>query len=766
MLTLVMLGRIGLDGPDGLDFAPLLRQPKGLALLAYLASPRPGTWHRRDTLLAVFWAELDTVRGRAALRSALYSLRQHLGDGVLRNRGDDEVSLDPERFTTDAALLEGEVLAGQHAGALQRYGGELLPGLFVPEAEGFEKWLDAERIRLKGLARKAAVALTADRERAGDLSGAATSAGRAVELDPDDEAALRRWIGLLDRAGDRARALAGYEQFRSRLSTEFGAEPSEETVNLARTISARRGPDAPPRLPPGGQVASDLTLAPSSAIPSTPSLRRGGRFVAGTLGLVALLAFAASRWQPHDSLSDSSTKSLVVLPMENATGDPHAAYLATGLTEDIARRLREIGGLREVRYGARADWPVAASSDLTLLGREFGSEVALKTRLTRVGDSLIVTVDLLDLKTGHVRDVTRQRFTVTSLVSGESLIVAAIAGALFRAPIPAMPRAPAAPIDAESYRLTLAGWHALNHGDRIAAQRDFQDATARDPTNARAWAGLTSCLTVAALYSGARPTEEAYLLAEAAANRALALDSLQGTAWANLGMLRALNERKLDVGVALIQRGIHAEPANAELYLILSMLYRESWDWDKSLDAIRVARQLDPLSTNYAGKEASIALCTNRPEEGLRLLRSAVALDPTDVFSWAAMAVALARLGRFDEALEAMRQSPERRDSTVMSALAVARGEQGYWQVQELEGKQVLADSLTGETADASSRFWMGLDFLAAGEVDRGLTILEQEQRKGNPILVRLPCRSEVERWRTLPRYQALLVKVEALTLH
>ena len=90
-----MLGEIQLHAAGGSELSTLLRMPKRLALLAYLAMPNPGTWHRRDVLLALFWPELDATRARTALRNALYVLRQQLGDEAIRTRGDEEISIDP-----------------------------------------------------------------------------------------------------------------------------------------------------------------------------------------------------------------------------------------------------------------------------------------------------------------------------------------------------------------------------------------------------------------------------------------------------------------------------------------------------------------------------------------------------------------------------------------------------------------------------------------------------------------------------------------------
>src|SRR2546427_8673502 len=73
MIELRMLGRLSLTGADGREVRGLLGQPRRLALLAYLAAASPQGFHRRDTLLALFWPELDQEHARAALRQALRS---------------------------------------------------------------------------------------------------------------------------------------------------------------------------------------------------------------------------------------------------------------------------------------------------------------------------------------------------------------------------------------------------------------------------------------------------------------------------------------------------------------------------------------------------------------------------------------------------------------------------------------------------------------------------------------------------------------------
>ena len=85
MLHLQTLGTFDVRREDG-PLTGLLAQPKRAALLAYLVLARPRGFHRRDTLVALFWPELDHGRARNALSQALTFLRRQLGDGHLLGR--------------------------------------------------------------------------------------------------------------------------------------------------------------------------------------------------------------------------------------------------------------------------------------------------------------------------------------------------------------------------------------------------------------------------------------------------------------------------------------------------------------------------------------------------------------------------------------------------------------------------------------------------------------------------------------------------------
>ncbi len=198
MIKLGMLGTLSLSDADGREVRSVLRQPRRLALLAYLAAATPRGFHRRDSLLALFWPELDQEHARAALRQALHVVRDGLGADVILTRGDEEVGLDFERIWCDVVAFDRAVAAGQLHEAMEHYRGDLLDGFFIAGTGGFERWLETERGRLRGAGARSAGALVEQCEAAGDFAAAANWARRATALDPHDEERRRRLIMLLD----------------------------------------------------------------------------------------------------------------------------------------------------------------------------------------------------------------------------------------------------------------------------------------------------------------------------------------------------------------------------------------------------------------------------------------------------------------------------------------------------------------------------------------------------------------------------------------
>lgn len=236
MTKLRILGAVSLVGPDGSEIRTILTQPKLLALLTYLAVAKPRGFHRRDTLLGLFWPDQDQRHARASLRKAVHVLRRALGAEVVVARGDEELAVAPEHLWCDAEAFELAASSGPLGDALELYAGDLLEGFFVAGAPEFERWHERERARLRDCAARQAWALA--EQAAGDArpADAARWARRAAGFTPDDETAFCDLVSLLYRLGDRAGALRAYEAFASRLEREFGTRPSAVTRRLVEDV--------------------------------------------------------------------------------------------------------------------------------------------------------------------------------------------------------------------------------------------------------------------------------------------------------------------------------------------------------------------------------------------------------------------------------------------------------------------------------------------------------------------------------------------------
>lgn len=243
MLQFQAFGSLDLQ-EDGRSLNAAVTQAKRAALLAYLVLARPGQLHRRDTLLALFWPDLDQRHGRRALSQSLTYLRRELPEGVLATRGLEEVGVAANQMRCDVADFEAAVLGKRWAEALALYRGSLLEGLHVAGAPAFMDWLDRERERLRELGAAAAWRCAHEHIVAGELTEAERTAHRALRLVPTDESPARAFIEALARAGDRAAALRFYEKFTRVLAEELEVEPAPETVAVAEAV--RNGDSGPP----------------------------------------------------------------------------------------------------------------------------------------------------------------------------------------------------------------------------------------------------------------------------------------------------------------------------------------------------------------------------------------------------------------------------------------------------------------------------------------------------------------------------------------
>lgn len=239
MLRLSTLGSLGLTRADGIPIAGLLRQPKRMAVLVYLAVDQRHGSMLREAVRNVFWGDHPEPRGRRALNQALYVLRSSLGTGVIESRGEVELQVNGAALHCDAVAFDAAIESHRPLDALALYRGDFLPGLTLSDAPEFERWVESTRSRLRFRAADAAAALFTAACADGSLREAIRWGRKRLELMPTDELALRELLMVFAEAGDRAAAADAYRAFARDLASYLEMTPSPETQELLQRI---RGP--------------------------------------------------------------------------------------------------------------------------------------------------------------------------------------------------------------------------------------------------------------------------------------------------------------------------------------------------------------------------------------------------------------------------------------------------------------------------------------------------------------------------------------------
>jgi TolB-like protein/DNA-binding SARP family transcriptional activator/Tfp pilus assembly protein PilF len=681
MIEFRLLGTLHLTDAEGREVKSLLTRSRRVALLAYLAAATPRGFHRRDTLLALFWPELDQEHARAALRQALHVVRGSLGAEVVLTRGDEEIRLDFERLSCDVVAFDRAVASGRFGEALDCYQGHLLDGFFIPDAGEFERWLEGERARLQQTASRSAQALVAQSEAAGDLHAALEWARRAAQLAPHEEGPLRQLVMLLDRLGDRAGAVAAYETFAKQLGADLEAEPAAETKALLAAVRARETA-APVELAapaPGAPVHGAPAAAPT----------RGRRILWPAVIVAALVGLVFSGGDSPRRLWPSSKagriQSLAVLPLENLSGDSLQGWFADGMTEALITDLGRITALRVTSGGAVMGFKGTARL-LRDIARDLRVDAVVEGGVQRSGDTVRVDLRLIDATSGYqvwagrIEELVQNRFAIEDSVARS--VVAALKLPLTEAEARALRSAPTD--NPAAYELYLRGKIRMRHetrqDDSIAIGL-LERAVALDPrfAAAHAWLARAYGLRVSQL---AREDTSALDKAYVEAERALQLNpDLAEAYWARAFLLWGVTrEFRHEQAIQEDRRAIALNPNLGEAHHHLGMIYLHIGLLDEAVAEFRTALTLNPFDVNAQRRIGIAQIYRGKYEDGLTLIRQAGPEANPALWTYQ-VAWALLYLGRDSEASALMedylRKYPEDRGGLVRSTRALLRAKTG-----------------------------------------------------------------------------------------
>jgi len=316
--------------------------------------------------------------------------------------------------------------------------------------------------------------------------------------------------------------------------------------------------------------------------------------LASALALIAITAIALVLSRPGDARSSDYSKSVAVLPFANFSGEEDDAFFADGLAEEILNRLAQSPDLRVVARTSSFRFRDKAR-DIAEIGAALDAAYLIEGSVRRDGDKLRVVAQLIKAETGY--HVWSENFDNTSanIFKIQDTIALAVANALdARLFAETAKEAPTGDIEAwEMYLEGKALWQRKGDGPIRASIRLFENAIARDPEFAEAWAALSEAWIVLPEYD--RSTRgEAIEKGRDAATRAIALNPKLAQPYLSLAAYE--NQRNdFIAGLDYTEKAFALEPHNTSVLSTMSFTYARAGWIEEALVHSRNGVQRDPL---------------------------------------------------------------------------------------------------------------------------------------------------------------------------
>jgi TolB-like protein/DNA-binding winged helix-turn-helix (wHTH) protein/Flp pilus assembly protein TadD len=537
-----------------------------------------------------------------------------------------------------------------------------------------------------------------------------------------------------------------------------------------RFIAPVIDPDPNPDPEPDPEPELVLLAAPQLSVHEDSPVGFGGwrwpalvgtMILVAVIVLIAILAYRRSG-SPAEALR-SERAMLAVLPFENLTGDASQEYFSDGMTEEM---ITQLGSRDPDHMGVIARTSVMhykhSQEPLLQIARELGVQYVLEGSVRRDADKVRVTAQLILMRDQTHLWARQYDREVKDLLVIQSEIAREISGEIQTALGDRKPLAPIvqptlSPEAYEAYNLYLKGEYFLNkrtvEGFREAIS-DFQQATAKDPTDARAYAGLADAYALIAGYSGA-PAIEFASQARAAAMRAVQLDDGLPEAHAALGLIIQNHDYDWQGAEKEFKRAIELNPN----YATAHQWYAEHLTWrgrfDEALRESARARQLDPLSLIIAADNGAILYYARQYDRAIAQFMAVRQMDPE--FSRAKLiSYVYVQKGMFAEALSDTQKHSHGANPWQWSVLAYIQGRAG----QKREAAGALRKLLDLNRRQPIDPMAIAAAHIGMGHNDAAVAWLETARAQHSNGLTALKVDPAYDPLRGDPRFQDLLRRV------
>ena len=336
------------------------------------------------------------------------------------------------------------------------------------------------------------------------------------------------------------------------------------TASTPQGVIAKRFSEAPKPLPSRVNVPAEASEVVLRALSLDPAQRYAS---------VSEFARALESAIPSE-VSESSRRSIAVLPFTNMSADADNEFFTDGITEEIINALTKVRAL-DVASRTSAFAFKGSKDDIGAIGRKLKVHTVLEGSVRKAGSRLRISTQLIDVATSFQLWSERYDREMEDVFEIQDEIATSIVNALkvvlTEKEEKAMKKVPTQSVRAYEYYLRGRQlFHQRTANSLDAAEELYRRAIALDPDYALAFAGLADCSCFRFFEQGGG--DEALAQAESASRRALKLDPELAEAHASRG-LALTYQRRFDEAVEEFERAIDLD----------STLYEGPWYYARSL---------------------------------------------------------------------------------------------------------------------------------------------------------------------------------------
>jgi TolB-like protein len=414
--------------------------------------------------------------------------------------------------------------------------------------------------------------------------------------------------------------------------------------------------------------------------------------------------------EPHEWLVDS----LAVLPLINANNQQRLNYLCDGLTESLIASLSQIANLRVMARSTVFRFK-GRQLDPQEVGRELGVRAVLAGKVNQVNDSLILNIEMIDVKDGAYLWGARYECQVTDLIGFQEGLAREVAENLQirLSKVEESRIAKRYTENPEAYNLYLKGrhfWNKRSVGGVKKAIEYFRSAIRHDPRYSLAFAGIADAYIVLSSY-GLRPPKETMRKAKAAALKALELDDQLAEAHVSIGNIKSSFEWDWAGAEGEFKRAIGLNPYYAPAHQYYANFLAKVGRIDQAIAEIHKAQEIDPLSLSVNLTMTKIYQFARRYDEALRKVREILEIEPLFGPANGVMGLLYLDIGRYQEAIAQVK--------------ALLRFSAGDYKVAHVRARKPGQRSPLPDS-DPEAVALLGYTYALAGKRNKALKILDE----------------------------------------